>query len=69
MSGPNLENMDMDAEDSVADEILSMSTQDVQARTRLLDNEVGIDFGRNLHNFHCLQLCSDSYHEVRAGET
>ena len=43
MSGPNLENMDMDAEDSVADEILSMSTQDVQARTRLLDNEVGID--------------------------
>ena len=44
MSGPNLENMDMDAEDSVADEILSMSTQDVQARTRLLDNEVGIDF-------------------------
>ena len=45
MSGPNLENMDMDAEDSVADEILSMSTQDVQARTRLLDNEVGIDYG------------------------
>ena len=44
MSGPNLENMDMDAEDSVADEILSMSTQDVQARTRLLDNEVGIDY-------------------------
>ena len=43
MSGPNLENMDMDAEDSVADEILSMSTQDVQARTRLLDNEVGVD--------------------------
>ena len=45
MSGPNLENMDMDAEDSVADEILSMSTQDVQARTRLLDNEVRIDYG------------------------
>ena len=44
MSGPNLENMDMDAEDSVADEILSMSTQDVQARTRLLDNEVGVDY-------------------------
>ena len=45
MSGPNLENMDMDAEDSVADEILSMSTQDVQARTRLLDNEVGMEYG------------------------
>ena len=54
MSGPNLENMDMDAEDSVADEILSMSTQDVQARTRLLDNEVGIHIRRRriLHNLH-----------------
>ena len=53
MSGPNLENMDMDAEDSVADEILSMSTQDVQARTRLLDNEVGIHIRRRriLHNY------------------
>ena len=66
MSGPNLENMDMDAEDSVADEILSMSTQDVQARTRLLDNEVGIHIRRRRisHNLQYLQLCSDPYHEV-----
>ena len=64
MSGPNLENMDMDAEDSVADEILSMSTQDVQARTRLLDNEVGIDYGEALAQLYCLQFCSDPYHEV-----
>lgn len=39
-SGPNLENMDLDAEENLADEILSMSTQDIQARTRLMDNEV-----------------------------
>ena len=64
MSGPNLENMDMDAEDSVADEILSMSTQDVQARTRLLDNEVRIDYGEALGQLYCLQFCSDPYHEV-----
>ena len=58
MSGPNLENMDMDAEDSVADEILSMSTQDVQARTRLLDNEVGIDYESFSTTFqlYCLQF-------------
>ena len=41
-SGPNLENMDLDAEENLADEILSMSTQDIQARTRLMDNEVMI---------------------------
>ena len=41
MSGPSLENMDFDnAEDSLSDEIMSMSTADIQARTRLLDNEV-----------------------------
>ena len=39
-SGPNLESMDLDAEENLADEILSMSTQDIQARTRLMDNEV-----------------------------
>ena len=39
-SGPNLENMDLDAEENLADEILSMSTQDIQARSRLMDNEV-----------------------------
>ena len=55
MSGPNLENMDMDAEDSVADEILSMSTQDVQARTRLLDNEVGM-ITKALAQLYCLQF-------------
>ena len=32
--------MDLDAEENLADEILSMSTQDIQARTRLMDNEV-----------------------------
>ena len=39
-SGPNLENMDLDAEENLADEILSMSTEDIKARTRLMDNEV-----------------------------
>ena len=39
-SGQNLENIDLDAEENLADEILSMSTQDIQARTRLMDNEV-----------------------------
>ena len=41
-SGPNLESMDLDGEENLADEILSMSTQDIQARTRLMDNEVSL---------------------------
>ena len=51
-SGPNLENVDLDAEENLADEILSMSTADIQARTRLLDNEIRImrsELGRLQH--------------------
>ena len=41
MSGPALENMDiMEGDDSLSEEIMNMSTADIQARTRLLDNEV-----------------------------
>ena len=41
MSGPSLEAMDFDsADDSLSGEIMGMSTADIQARTRLLDNEV-----------------------------
>ena len=56
-SGPNLENMDLDAEENLADEILSMSTQDIQARTRLMDNEViEVDLQINLIIFFKLQV-------------
>ena len=37
-----MESMDLDGEENLADEILSMSTQDIQARTRLMDNEVSL---------------------------
>ena len=45
MSGPALENMDiMEGDDSLSEEIMNMSTADIQARTRLLDNEVSSSF-------------------------
>ena len=35
--------MELDAgEENLGDDILSLSTADIQARTRLMDNEVGI---------------------------
>ena len=49
--------MDLDAEENLADEILSMSTQDIQARTRLMDNEViEVDLQINLIIFFKLQV-------------
>ena len=54
-SGPNLENMDLDAEENLADEILSMRTEDIKARTRLMDNEVM----ETVHN--CVFLNSSNF--------
>ena len=55
--------MDLDAEENLADEILSMSTQDIQARTRLMDNEViEVDLQINLI-IYILQT-SGSHHEI-----
>ena len=69
MSGPSLENMDFDnAEDSLSEEIMSMSTADIQARTRLLDNEV-CKLLISLFSSLCLQIIVDPYHEVRVGQT
>ena len=63
MSGPSLENMDiMEGDDSLSEEIMNMSTADIQARTRLLDNEVNCSF--SFISEITLIVFLDPYYEV-----
>ena len=66
MSGPSLENMDiMEGDDSLSEEIMNMSTADIQARTRLLDNEVSSRILIYcLRNLEITYLFLDPYYEV-----
>ena len=56
-----LESLDSD----LSSEIMSMSTTDLQDRTRLLDNEVS---GFLVKLIILKYFLLDSYHEVRAGK-